>query len=508
MTNNYNRKIKTKEEILEIIGQRPRDKKVIMCHGTFDLVHPGHIRHLMYAKGKADILIASLTGDAFITKADYRPFVPEELRAMNLAALEVVDYVLTDYNHLANETIRFLQPDFFAKGYEYLSNQNVNTIEEMDILSVYGGEMVFTPGDVVYSSSAIINSSPPNLSNEKLATLMDANNITFIDLKSILKQFKNLKVFVLGDTIVDTHIYCNPISNSMSKTPTISLAYNYEENFVGGAAIVAKHIKSAGAEVEFCTTLGHDELGTKFITSDLWENGIKALSISINKATTNKKVYIANKYRMLKVDIVDNMSISEHTLKIFSDKIRSSNADAFIFSDFRHGIFNRDTIPILTNSLPTKPLRVADSQVASRWGNILEFKGFDLITPNEREARFALADQDSVIRPLAYELYKQANCKTLILKLGSKGILTYRAPSNASGSFFAIDSFADNIIDPVGAGDALLAYSTLTLALKESPIIASILGSMAAGIACETEGNNPVTPESVWSKLETIERTL
>ena len=93
---NYRRKIKTVEELCDVIGSRPRAKKVIMCHGVFDLVHPGHIRHLLYAKEKADILVASLTADAYITKAQYRPFVPQELRALNLAALEMVDFVVID----------------------------------------------------------------------------------------------------------------------------------------------------------------------------------------------------------------------------------------------------------------------------------------------------------------------------------------------------------------------------------------------------------------------------
>jgi len=91
-------KIKTVDELAKCIGPRPRAKKVIMCHGTFDIVHPGHIRHLMYAKSKADILVASLTADKHITKANFRPFVPQELRAMNLAALELVDYVVIDRN--------------------------------------------------------------------------------------------------------------------------------------------------------------------------------------------------------------------------------------------------------------------------------------------------------------------------------------------------------------------------------------------------------------------------
>src|SRR5262245_33431835 len=94
----YRRKIMTREELRVAIGPRPRAKTVTMCHGTFDLVHPGHVRHLMYAKSKADLLIASLTADAHINKANFRPFVPQELRAMNLAALECVDLVVIDEN--------------------------------------------------------------------------------------------------------------------------------------------------------------------------------------------------------------------------------------------------------------------------------------------------------------------------------------------------------------------------------------------------------------------------
>src|SRR5438105_12151585 len=116
-TDAFERKIKSREELRDIIGPRPREQKVIMCHGTFDLVHPGHIRHLIYAKSKASVLVASLTSDAHIEKANHRPFVPQELRAMNLAALEVVDYVVIDPNAKPLENLRIIQPDYFAKGY-------------------------------------------------------------------------------------------------------------------------------------------------------------------------------------------------------------------------------------------------------------------------------------------------------------------------------------------------------------------------------------------------------
>ena len=114
----FRRKIKTREELINEIGPRPRTRQVIMCHGTFDLVHPGHIRHLLYAKSKGDILVASLTSDSHINKANFRPYVTQDLRAMNLAALECVDYVIIDENATPLENLKFIQPDIFAKGYE------------------------------------------------------------------------------------------------------------------------------------------------------------------------------------------------------------------------------------------------------------------------------------------------------------------------------------------------------------------------------------------------------
>ena len=134
-------KIKTLDELAEAIGPRPRDKKVIMCHGTFDVVHPGHVRHLLYAKSKADILVASLTCDLHVTKADLRPYVPEDLRAFNLSAFEMVDYVIIDRNATPIEALKRLQPDFFAKGYEYVEGHiPPKTREEMDTLETYGDD--------------------------------------------------------------------------------------------------------------------------------------------------------------------------------------------------------------------------------------------------------------------------------------------------------------------------------------------------------------------------------
>ena len=505
----YSRKIKTPEQVREAIGPRPRKRKVIMCHGTFDVVHPGHVRHLLYAKTKADILIASLTADEHIRKGEFRPYVPADLRAVNLAALEMVDYVIIDHDPTPLHNLALIQPDFFAKGYEYTAGSvHPKTQEEITVLESYGGEIIFTPGDIVYSSSALIELAPPSISVEKLMVLMAAEGVTFKDLRDTLGKLKGLRAHVVGDTIVDSYTYCSMIGG-MTKTPTMSVRYERKADFSGGAAVVAKHLRAAGAEVTFSTVLGNDTY-KGFVLEDLNKFGVHCLPIiDETRPTTNKNAIVAEGYRLLKVDTLDNRSISDKIVEQLKRQIGEAKTSTVVFSDFRHGIFNRSTIPQLTSAIPADVFRVADSQVASRWGNILEFEGFDLITPNEREARFALGDQDSVVRPLALELHKRAKCKTLMLKLGDRGMITYRSDSPMDyRAFYTIDTFADRVVDAVGAGDALLAYATLAMVASKSNVIASILGNMAAGIECEHDGNWPVTPEQVLKKIDAVEKLV
>lgn len=502
-------KIKTPDQIREAIGPRPRKRKVIMCHGTFDVVHPGHVRHLLYAKTKADILIASLTSDEHIMKGNLRPYVPEDLRAFNLAALEMVDYVVIDRDPTPLRNLALIQPDYFAKGYEYVNGGvNPKTQEEVGVLESYGGEVIFTPGDIVYSSSALIELEAPSIAIEKLMVLMQGEGVTFKDLRDAVTKLGGLCAHVVGDTIVDSYTYTTMIGG-MTKTPTISVRFEKKVDYSGGAAIVAKHLRAAGAEVTFSTVLGNDEYRS-FVLDDLNTCGVHCLPIiDETRPTTNKNAVVAEGYRLLKLDTLDNRSISDKIVEQLRRQIADKKSDAVVFSDFRHGIFNRNTIPKLTTAIPDGVFRVADSQVASRWGNILEFQGFDLITPNEREARFALGDQDSVVRPLALELHKRSKCKTLILKMGDRGIITYRSNSSVDyRAFFTVESFADRVVDAVGAGDALLAYATLALVATKNDVIASILGNMAAGIECEHDGNVPVTADRVLKKIDAVERQV
>ena len=505
----YRHKIKSAQELRDIIGPRPRNKSVIMCHGVFDVVHPGHVRHLLYAKSKADLLVTSITADHHITKGAHRPHVPQDLRAVNLAAFEVVDYVVIDKNPTPLENIRLIEPDYFAKGFEYTATgMPAKTAEEAEVVSAYGGEIIFTPGDVVYSSSSLIDLAPPAIKLEKLQILMERSGITFDKLRRTLDAMEGHRVHVVGDTIVDSYTHCAMVGGN-TKTPTMSVLFERKVDYVGGAGIVAKHLAAAGGRVTFSTVLGEDSY-RDFVIDDLRGADIEVNAvIDRSRPTVNKNAIVVGGYRLLKVDTLDNRSVSDQILEDITRSVQDVPTDAVVFSDFRHGLFNRRTIPQLVQALPQGCFRVADSQVASRWGNITDFQGFDLITPNEREARFALGDQDSGIRPLASNLYDAARCRLLILKLGERGVLSCCSADHESlDSFFVIDSFVDRLVDAVGAGDALLAYATLAMLAVGDAGVATILGSMAAALECECDGNIPVTADDLRSKIDAIERQM
>lgn len=511
MLERYRDKIITLSKLLEVIGPYPRDEEhtVVACNGCFDLVHPGHIRHFVYAKQYAPVLVVILTADMHIKKGPNRPFVPQELRALNLAALELVDYVVINDSDRPDDLLKLLQPEVYAKGFEYdAANRSGRSIAEEAIIKSYGGETLYTPGDHVYSSSALINAEPPDIRVDKLKIVMDRYGVTFDDLRQCIEKMDKCFVHVIGDSIVDSYTKCSMIGGQ-TKTPTISVKYEERIDYVGGAGIVAKHMKAAGAAVVFSTVVGNDKLG-EFVLDDISQFNIEVIPyVDPLRPTTNKNAIVVDDYRLLKVDTLDNRTISDEIVKSLADTIKAYHCEIVVFADFRHGIFNKRTIPSLIDSIPAHAYKVADSQVASRWGNILEFQGFDLITPNEREARFSLGDQDSGVRLLASELYDASKCKTLMLKLGERGMMVCLNSNHEDrDSFFVIDSFVKRVVDPVGAGDALLAYATLAMKVSNNPAIAAILGTFAAGIECEMDGNVPIQAQFVLNRIDEMERNV
>jgi len=504
LLDSYKKKIISIKKLCLEIGKKPRKKKVVMCHGVFDIVHPGHIRHLAHAKSKCDFLVVSITADRYVKKGSLRPHVPEGLRAMNLAVLDFVDFVVIDYNPKPLQNISLIKPDFYAKGFEYSETSKYPaTLEELKLLKRIKSQMIFTPGDIVYSSTEILKNSQPSLKFEKLKDLIFQNKTSINKFFNLLDKIKDTKIHVIGDTIIDTFTYGTNIGGQ-TKTPTLSIKYLSEKSYIGGAAVVARHLRKAGAKVTFTSLIGRDSLGN-FVKEQLKKDNINFNPIyETDRITTNKNLIISSNHKLIKLDKVDNSTISNDSVNKISHLIKNIKTDIIIFSDFRHGIFNKLNIDTFAEKIPKNVLKIADSQVASRWGNICEYKNFDLITPNEKEARFSIGSQDSTVGHLATNVLNKSKSKNIILKLSEKGILSL----NDEKQYFSIDSLCEKLVDAVGAGDALLAYASLIFYQSRSLFEASFIGNVAAACECEKEGNIPIDIAEIKMKLKEFEKEL
>lgn len=147
---------------LEDLAARVREekssgKKVVHCHGCFDLVHPGHIKYLQAASKMGDVLVVTLTPDIYVDKGPGRPVFDETLRAESIASIECVDYVAVNKWPTAEETLRLLRPDIYVKGQEFerLEDKTGKIQREHAVIVEIGAELRFTH-EIVFSSTNLI----------------------------------------------------------------------------------------------------------------------------------------------------------------------------------------------------------------------------------------------------------------------------------------------------------------------------------------------------------------
>ena len=267
-------KIVTLEVMGELLKQFMKDKTIVQCHGVFDLLHVGHIKHLNHAKTFGDILIVTVTADKYVNKGPGRPCFTQTLRAEALAALTCVDYVIVNEYPTAVEAIKILCPSFYVKGIEY---QNINNditgkiSEEEEAVKSAGGMLKFTD-DIVFSSSSLLNQFYSPFSKEVLTFLQDfKTRYQSIDILQYIDQAKNLNVLLIGEAIIDIYHYGEVIGKS-GKEPVLVAKYHREEIYTGGVLAVANHLSSFCAKVTCITMIGEDANYEEFIRERMKEN--------------------------------------------------------------------------------------------------------------------------------------------------------------------------------------------------------------------------------------------
>lgn len=153
---------------------KAQGKKVGLCHGGFDLLHPGHILHFESAKRLCDVLIVSVTSDRFVAgrKGSGRPVFSEQLRAYNIAALQCVDYVvITDFEK-AVPILETLKPSYYIKGPDFIGKNTPGITAEREAIARVGGEMKYTT-DVKLSTTEIIEYIKSELDRKEVLVVLD-----------------------------------------------------------------------------------------------------------------------------------------------------------------------------------------------------------------------------------------------------------------------------------------------------------------------------------------------
>jgi rfaE bifunctional protein kinase chain/domain len=342
---------------------------------------------------------------------------------------------------------------------------------------------------------------------DKPKNYLERHEIKEEKLRAVLDKFSTLKVCVIGDIIIDEYITCQPLGMSQ-EDPTIVVTPIDTTKFIGGAGIVAAHAAGLGASVEFITVTGDDDIHD-FAEKGLSDEGVHShLFKDESRPTTLKQRYRSNNKSLLRVSHLHQSAISSELQKkiksLMSEIIKK--IDVLVFSDFNYGCLPQNLVNDLVDlAKKNNVVLAADSQSSSQIGNISRFKGMDLLTPTEREARISTRNHEDGLNILAEELRTDSQAKNILLKLGEEGMLIYPERLTESEQLpDRIEALNSSPKDVAGAGDSLLITCAMAMACGANIWELSFLGSLAAALQVSRVGNKPLKIFEINNELKKL----
>lgn len=509
MKRDINSKIKTIDELSAILNSlNKRGKKIVHCHGVFDLLHPGHIKHFEVAKNKGDILIVTLTKDEYVNKGPGRPVFNQQLRAESVAAIECVDFVAINEWPTAVEAIKSLKPHFYVKGSDYTKRDDDVTgkiIEEEAAVKSVGGALHFTD-EITFSSTAIINTflSPyPEEAKDFLSEFRKHYSAKYII--NSLKAIEDMKILVIGDVIIDEYHYCVGLGKSQ-KDNIIAAKYLNEEIFAGGVLAAANHLAGFCKDVTLVSCIGTKNSYIDFIIGHLKPNIKTKFYFHKNIPTPVKRRFIDQTFLIKLFEICyleDTRYIPRLLEKEIDDYLNAyiKKFDAVIVADFGHGFITPKLVKTICDNAKFLAVNVQTNSANFGFNLITKFQRADYICIDEPELRLACNDKFSKLEMLILKVSKLLDCKNIIITRGHKGSLVY---SKAEG-FTKIPVFSKEVVDRVGAGDAYFSITT-PCSVKNNPIeVVGFIGNAVGAIKVLIVGNrSSVEPAPLYKYITTL----
>lgn len=486
---------------------------MVHCHGCFDIVHPGHVRHLKFARSLGDVLLVSITGDAGVAKGDGRPLIPEELRAENLAELDCVDWVYIEPRPTAAELLGEVRPDVYVKGREYEFNADPRFRAEREAVEGSGGRVVFSSGDVVFSSTALIASmeSSADPFHHRLSQLMAREDARVEGLLAALSGVRGRRVVVVGEVVEDTYLFCDR-PEVAHESPVMTLRPVERRSFDGGASVIARHAAALGARPVLVTALPPGDRAAALVRR-LESEGVEVRAVRSGGSLAEKQRFLVGTQKVMKLDLVGpsvlDTGATEELIGLAAGAA-GGGVDALIVADFGLGLFTPALLSRLCARL--RPLAgVMSGDVSGRRHGLRSMRGLDLVCPSEEEVRQAYNLHAETLPSVAWRLLDETGARAAMITMGPEGLVAFEPVGDAherEGDPFRsrvaghhVPALVPHAVDPLGCGDVLITLATLAMAGGVGLAGAALLGAAGAATHAQRLGNPAVEPSEVRRTL-------
>lgn len=500
-------KIKSLEEIAQNLKPARADKlKIVHCHGVFDLLHIGHIRHFQQAKKLGDILVVTITPDQHVNKGPHRPVFNQELRAEAIAALDSVDYVAINNWPTAIEAIELLQPHFYVKGSEHdLDGKGyTDTLsrEEAAIKAV-GGQLVFTD-DINFSSSNLINRYLPVFPKAVSDYLADfSSRYPTDEILYYLENAQKLKVLVVGETIIDEYVYCQTIGKS-GKEPVLAAQYLEREKFAGGVLAVANHVVAFTPQTGLLTCLGVQDSHEDFICEKLDPRIERSFLFMDNAPTILKRRYVESYpfqklFELYMMDEDANVAQSNALCAKLEELL--PRYDLVIVTDYGHGMLSPEAIQLLSEKASFLAVNTQVNAGNHGFNTVSKYPRADYVCISEKELRLEARSQHADLREIVLKVADKLTCEKMVITRGSQGCLCY----NQAEGFFDVPALSIRVVDRVGAGDTVFAVTSMCVAQKAPMEVVGFIGNIVGAQAVAVMANRePIERRALYGYIESL----
>jgi rfaE bifunctional protein nucleotidyltransferase chain/domain len=500
-------KVVSLEELAEVVATRKAaGESVVHCHGVFDLIHPGHIRHLELARAEGDVLVVTVTPDHLVNKGPGRPVFNERLRAETLAAMACVDYVAVNRWPTAVEAIELLRPDIYVKGDEYERPENDLTgkIGEEEAAVVAAGGRLHYTHDVTFSSSHLLNAHFAVYSEDADAFLSEFRERHDPDeIIGVLRAIRGLRIAVVGDAIIDSYHFCEPYGMA-SKSASIAARSLHEEPYAGGAMAIANHLAGFCDDVSLITCLGRLDSREEFIRSNLKSNVRPSFVFRPDAPTTVKRRYVSG---FLMTKLFEIVSYNDAPLPTAAEEELGAvleeslgGFDLVVVADFGHGMIGNELVNVIVRESSYLALNAQTNAANYGFNPVTRYPRADYVCIDEREGQLAFGDRNAAAGRIIETLSDRLGTSAFTMTRGTAGATV----SGASGRV-DVPVFSHEVIDTVGAGDAFFALTAPCAQLGATPDVIGFVGNAVGALAVQIVGNkSSVEPATLFKFVTSL----